>query len=78
MNFFTFYEPAPYRPQWARLRWEFVSNVPVTQTIDIIIENVYNHLDQPALQIIEEILKKLLLICTTKKSFRHVNRELYI
>ena len=54
------------------------SNVPVTQTIDIIIENVYNHPNKPALQVNKENLKKLLLICTTETPFKHINEGLYI
>ena len=46
------------------------TNVPVKDTIDIIIENVYQHptIDKPPIP--KEMMKELLLICTTETPFQ--------
>ena len=54
------------------------TNVPVKETIDIIIENVYNNPDKCPPNIPKSILEKLLLICTTKSPFKNPNGELYV
>ena len=55
------------------------SNVPVLQTIDIILDNVYrNNSKPPPVSISETIMKELLLICTTKSPFKGVDGNLYL
>jgi hypothetical protein len=54
------------------------TNVPVKDTIEIILKHVYNHNTIPAPSIPKAIMEKLLLICTTKSAFRNVNGQLYI
>ena len=53
------------------------TNIPVEETIEIILQNVYNHnqLSKPAIS--KTILKKLLLICTTESPFKHINGDIY-
>ena len=53
------------------------TNVPVHETIDIIIEKVYNSDTLPPPKIDKEIFKKLMIICTTKTPFKH-NGETYV
>jgi hypothetical protein len=54
------------------------TNVPVLETVNIILENVYNHPDlPPPRQISKVIMKKLLIICTTKTPFRSPDGQLY-
>ena len=45
------------------------TNVPIKETINVIINNIYNNPSLPILKINPNILRKLLLICTTKVSF---------
>jgi len=52
--------------------------VPVIQTIDIILKNVYNHDEIPPPDIPADELKKLLMICTTKTPFRDPFGNLYV
>ena len=47
------------------------TNVPVRETIDIIIEMVYSHDNLQPPKIDRDILNQLLLICTTKTPFEH-------
>jgi hypothetical protein len=54
------------------------TNVPVKDTINIILQCVYNHNTLPAPKIPKSIMEKLLIICTTKSAFRNVNGQLYI
>ena len=54
------------------------TNVPVEQTIDIILNNVYHHSTLPPPDIPPSVLKELLLICTTKTPFSNVDGELYV
>ena len=51
--------------------------VPVKESIDIIINNIYNNLFLPVLKINPNRLRKLLLICTTKVPFYNRNGEIY-
>ena len=46
------------------------TNVPVNETIKIIIDNVYNHTKLPPPDIPRNILEKLLKICTTETPFQ--------
>lgn len=53
------------------------TNVPIDETIKIIIENVYNH-DRAAPPILQkETLKELLEICTKEAPFQHIDGSLY-
>ena len=45
------------------------TNVPVNETVDIIINNIYNNPSLPPLKINPNILRKLLLTCTTEVPF---------
>jgi len=54
------------------------TNVPVQETIDIIIHNVYNHGTLQPPTIPADILRQLLFICTTRTPFRSVNGELFV
>ena len=54
------------------------TNVPVHRTVDIILENVYNHPTIPPPKIPSSILKQLLVICTTRTPFQNINGDLYI
>ena len=54
------------------------TNVPVTETIDIIRHNVYQHQTLPPPTFPMNLLKKLLLACTTKSPFLHVDNSLYL
>ena len=53
------------------------TNVPIQDTIDIIIQNVYNHPTIPPLNIPQDILQKLLKICTSEAVFRAPNGNLF-
>jgi len=54
------------------------TNVPVEQTIDIILKNVYEHDELAPPDIPRIIMRQLLLICTTKTPFRSETGELYV
>ena len=54
------------------------TNVPVRETIDIILRNVYNHPTIPAPTIPRQKLKELLLLCTTSVPFRNIDGKMYI
>lgn len=54
------------------------TNVPVTRTIEIILQNVYHHESLPPPKIDRETLRALLTVCTTKTPFKHINGELYV
>ena len=53
------------------------TNVPVRETIEIILENVYNHENLVPPPIPRNILEQLLLACTTESPFRCPNNKLY-
>jgi len=53
------------------------TNVPVAETINIILEAVYNHQSKIPPAIPKEMLRKLLIICTTMTPFRAPNGDLY-
>ena len=55
-----------------------LTNVLVKETIDIIINNIYNIPSFPILKINPNILHKLLLICTSKVPFYNHNGDRYI
>ena len=54
------------------------TNVPVQDTIDFVIENVYSHPTKTAPAIPRNIMKTPLTICTTKCPFRNHNGDLYL
>jgi len=54
------------------------TNVPVDETIEIIINNVYNHPTLTPPDISADILRQLLRICTTRTPFRSVDGDLYV
>ena len=54
------------------------TNVPVCQTIKIILKEVYNHETLPPPPIAPEKLEELLLLCTTEVPFRNVNGKLHM
>ena len=53
------------------------SNVPVEETVDIILHNCYEHVSLPPTKP-RLALKELLLTCTTKTPFRSYNGDLYV
>ena len=53
------------------------TNVPVVETIDIIINEINNHPSLPPPPINAELIKELLLICTTETPF-NFNNQTYI
>ena len=53
------------------------TNVPVNETIGIILENVYENPNMPPLQLSRDTLEKLLLACTTESPFRGPDGQLY-
>lgn len=53
------------------------TNVPVEETISIILDKVYNSSTLPPLQLSREILEKLLRACTTESPFRGPDGQLY-
>ena len=54
------------------------TNVPVRETIKIIIKNVYHHDTLPPPAIPKEKLEELLLLCTTAVPFRNIDGKMYI
>ena len=65
-------------PQMASLDVESLfTNVPVMQTIEIILNNVYSNQSMPPPKIERDVLKELLILCTTRTPFTHVNGDLY-
>ena len=54
------------------------TNVPVLDTIDLITENIYNHPTLPPLKIPRNILKNMLISCTTEVPFRGPDGNLYV
>ena len=54
------------------------TNVPVKDTIEIILKNIYNNNEKNPPKIEKEVLKELLIMCTTKVPFRHINGKIYI
>ena len=54
------------------------SNVPVNQTVDIIINNIHNNQSLPPLKINPNILRKLLLKSTTEVSFHDNLGNIYV
>jgi len=53
------------------------TNVPVSETIEIILKNVYNNDSIPPPIIPKNIMKELLYICTTETPFRNINGDIY-
>ena len=54
------------------------TNVPVRETIKIIIKNVYHHETLPPPAIDPKKLEELLLLCTTSVPFRNVDGKMYM
>ena len=54
------------------------TNVPVDETISMILDKVYRDENSPKLNIPEPALKSLLEICTKKAPFRTHRNELYV
>ena len=54
------------------------TNVPVKETIKIILENVYNHPNLSPPKVSKSNLEKMLLICTTKTPFKTPNDQMYV
>ena len=54
------------------------TNVPVNETIDIILECVYVHEEIPKPIVPAPILKKLLILCTTKFVFKSHDVTLFL
>ena len=54
-----------------------ISTVPAQTTVDIIIKYVYENDDIPAPKLSRDILRKLLLACTTEAPFRAPDGHLY-
>ena len=54
------------------------TNVPVHETIDLILQRVYHHENlAPPAHLSKEILKQLLITCTTKTPFKNIDGKLY-
>ena len=54
------------------------TNVPVHDTIEIMLQHIYNHPSLPPLKITPNTLRKLLLACTTQAPFYDHNDNIYI
>ena len=54
------------------------TNVPIDPTIQIILENTYNHDSIPPPKIPSEILKQVLELCTKEAPFRCPENKLYL
>lgn len=54
------------------------THVPVHETIEIILNNVYNHEVLPPPRIPKTIMKTLLITCTTETPFTNINGDLYL
>ena len=53
------------------------TNVPINDTLNIIIDAVYNHPDLPPPSFSQDLLRDLLLICTTETPFRAPDKSIY-
>ena len=54
------------------------TNIPVVETIDIILRNVYENDSIAPPFILKNILRELLMTCTTENPFRNLNGDTYI
>ena len=54
------------------------TNVPVNETVNIIINNIYNNPSLPPLKIQPNILQKLLLACATEVPFHDYLGNIYV
>ena len=54
------------------------TNIPVNETIDIIINNIYNNSSLPPLEINPNIHRKLILTCTTEVPFHDHLGNIYV
>ena len=53
------------------------TNVPINDTLNIIIDAMHNHPDLPPPSLSQDILRDLLLICTTETPFRAPDKSIY-
>ena len=53
------------------------TNIPINDTLNIIIDAVFNHPDLPPPSFSQDILRDLLLICTTETPFRAPDKSIY-
>ena len=53
------------------------TNVPVQETINIILDNVFNHPTLPPLAMEKQTLEDLLITCTTETPFKNINGDIY-
>ena len=53
------------------------TSVPINDTLNIIIDAVYNHPDLPQPSFSQDILRDLLLICTTETPFSAPDKRIY-
>ena len=54
------------------------TNVPVLETINIIINNIYHHPTFPPLKINSNTLRKIFLLCTTEAPFYNPHENIFI
>ena len=54
------------------------TQVPVTDTVDIILQHAYHHETFKPPHIPKQIMKQLLITCTTQTPFRHVDGSIYL
>ena len=78
-EFIEFIKDAPTNGIMASMDVESLfTNVPVDETIDLILDRVYRDESTPKLKIPEHALKSLLQICTKKAPFRTHKNQLYV
>ena len=54
-----------------------LTKVPIMKTIDILLDNCYNHPTLMKPKMSKQDLKELLIKCTTKAPFRHIDDNVY-
>lgn len=54
------------------------TNVPVRETINIILQNAYYHPDLKPPNMPATTMNELLLVCTSETPFRHINGDIYL
>ena len=68
----------PTAPSYSLDVESLFTNVPVLPTIDIILKHTYEHPTIPPPKVPRDILRELLIICTTKVPFTNVDGKMYI
>lgn len=53
------------------------TNIPVQQTIEIILETAYNHPNLKPPTIPKHVLEEMLIVCTTHTPFKHIDGSIY-